>query len=153
MLSCYDKQLAREIAEVASSALISQVHDLHCRGECYYDISKRLDLPFPNVAEAMVARYALELYSDPRKLKRKKEEARLDFLWKHAAANAGQGSSLDWLDKCLKVSERKAKLLGLDTPVKQQVSVSQPASFDASKLTDEEVGTLEAILSKLAQKP
>lgn len=149
MLSCTSITAAREIAEVASNQLLSQVYALYCRGESYYDISVRLDLPYPHVARVMCERFVKEQHADPKKLKRQKEEARLDFLWKQAATHADSGA-LSWIDSCLKISERKSKLLGLDAPVKQEVAVSQ-TPINLAALSDEEVMQLHNLLNKAGQ--
>lgn len=47
----------------------------------------------------------------------------------HQAVNGNQGA----IDRVLKIMERRAKLLGLDAPEKQDITI------DVSKLTDEEL--------------
>jgi hypothetical protein len=78
------------------------------------------------------------------------EVARLDamllVLWRRV-----QSGDEKAVDRVLRIMERRARLLGLDAPRRQELSGpdGKPLAFDLSMLTDEELRILERIQAKL----
>jgi hypothetical protein len=78
------------------------------------------------------------------------EVARLDAmllpLWRRV-----QSGDEKAVDRVLRIMERRARLLGLDAPRRQELSGpdGKPLAFDLSMLTDEELRILERIQAKL----
>jgi len=81
---------------------------------------------------------------------RELELARLDAmllpLWRRV-----QSGDEKAVDRVLRIMERRARLLGLDAPRRQELSGpdGKPLAFDLSMLTDEELKILERIQAKL----
>jgi hypothetical protein len=81
---------------------------------------------------------------------RELELARLDAmllpLWRRVPSGDEKA-----VDRVLRIMERRARLLGLDAPRRQELSGpdGKPLAFDLSMLTDEELKILERIQAKL----
>lgn len=149
------KKQAKEIAYDLNKDVLKQVFDLKMRGFSYYDISEELNLPYPHVvAEALKIATSQE-FADPKKHKRRFEEARLELLFQKAHDAFVSTGSVDWYDRLLKTSERKSKLLGLDEPVEQRLTGAkggpvQIQSLNLKGLSDEELATMKVLASKAA---
>lgn len=91
---------------------------------------------------------------------RQMEAQRLDTLQVGVWSRAVKGD-LDALDRVLKISHRRSKMLALDKPNRVEVSGpgggpikhQQAPVLDYSRLTDKELSTLETILEKAAIYP
>ena len=144
---------AKQIAETLPNETVREIMRLRRQGESYYDISATLDLPYPYVVQYAVAAALKLSLSDPKKVKRRAEEDRLEHLFSQAHAAFLSSGSVDWYDRLLKTSERKCKLLGLDAPAEQVVTGKkggpiQFQSLDLKGLTDAELATMKALALK-----
>lgn len=75
---------------------------------------------------------------------RKLEVARLNGLWRPMYVAALRGDRLA-ADRCLKIMERRAALLGLDAPIRvQQVTITQEQFIEAIERMEQETRALES---------
>lgn len=114
----------RNTAAVAKvKALDRQLQALELRkaGASYRQIANALGFKGPSGAHAAVAQALTDTLSEATDALRTLEAERLDALmvalWK-TATQGNQGA----IDRVLKVMERRARLLGLDAPVKSEVT-------------------------------
>ena len=78
------------------------------------------------------------------------ELQRLDTLFLHAMAHVRAGN-VNAVTQALKVMERRTKYLGLDAPVKTQITQG-PTELDLTKLTDEQLADLERLTMEAARE-
>ena len=75
-----------------------------------------------------------ELLGDPVAV-RAQELAELDDMERETAQHQGD---LKWMDRRIKLKERRAKMLGLDAPQKQETAVKGPVNFTIGKGYDDQ---------------
>lgn len=111
-----------------------QALDYRKAGYSYRDIGARLDVSHEQVRRDIEAALAalVDDTKDSAGQLRQLELERLDMLTKALEPMAKVGNP-GAVNSFLRVMERRAKLLGLDAPVKQDISV------DVTKLTDDEL--------------
>ncbi len=136
------KAEAKRVALSLPAAVREQALDLRRKGFSNYDISEKLNLPYPHVVDAVLRHALLQGFADPRKYQRQLEEARLEMLFQDAYSAFRTVGSVDWFDRALKTSERKSKLLGLDAPVEQVVTTTNTGDAGVT-------AALKAIAGKL----
>lgn len=151
------RKQAKEIALDLLPETRRSILDLKKRGFSYYDISEQLDLPYPHVVEAALKLAMSQEYSDPRKFKRRLEEARLEMLHEKAWEAFQSSGAVDWYDRLLKTSERKSKLLGLDEPVEQRIAGKDGGpivmqSLNLKGLSDDELATMKSLALKASKE-
>jgi len=111
-----------------------QALDFRKAGYSYRDIGARLEVSHEQArrdVEAALAALVADTKDSAEQL-RQLELERLDMLTKALEPMAAVGNP-GAVNSFLRVMERRAKLLGLDAPVKQDISV------DVTKLTDDEL--------------
>jgi predicted transcriptional regulator len=84
------------------------------------DIARQLGVSQPTVSldiKAILAEYRAERHEQI-----DREAAELDAMEQQAAAGFTRRKDRQWLETRLKIKDRRAKLLGLDAPTKQEVS-------------------------------
>lgn len=118
------KAEAKRVALSLSPEVRQDALRLRQQGYSNYDISEKLNLPYPHVVAEVLRHALLQGFADPRKYQRQLEEARLEMLFQDAYSAFRAVGSVDWFDRALKTSERKSKLLGLDAPVEQVVTTT-----------------------------
>lgn len=144
---------AKKIAYDLPDATVDKIMQLRSKGFSNYDISEELDLPYPHVVAEAILLAVSKKTCDTKKIKRRIEEYRMEMLYRQAyEAFQGTGSG-DWFDRLLKTSERKSKLLGLDSPVETVVAGKKgsPIEIQATSfkgLTDVELETMKALALK-----
>jgi len=147
---------ARTLALSVKPEVRKQALHLRSKGYSNYDISEELDLPYPHVVEIVLKQAVLESHSDPRKFQRQLEEARLEHLFRQAHQAFTTNPTVDWYDRLLKTSERKSKLLGLDSPIEQVITGKDGGSIKVESismkgLSDEDLASLKALALKACQ--
>lgn len=98
-----------------------QALELRKAGFTYSVIAEKLGYNSKSAAWDAVNRALKHLKREPAEGVLALELERLDALYKSMYPQALKGN-LGAVDRCLKISERRAKLLGLDAPVKNDVS-------------------------------
>ncbi len=92
--------------------------EMRRQGYSYAQISERTGLKSPQIAQIIQQSLQNMLEADGEDVKRL-ELQRLDEIFKNAYARATTGNfSLAAVDACMRIMERRAKLLGLDAPVR-----------------------------------
>lgn len=111
-----------------------QALDYRKAGYSYRDIGARLEVSHEQARRDVEAALAalVEDTKDSAEQLRQLELERLDMLTKALEPMAAVGNP-GAVNSFLRVMERRAKLLGLDAPVKQDINL------DVSKLTDDEL--------------
>jgi hypothetical protein len=134
-----------------------KAHDRHLRalelrkaGATYQAIAEQLGYAQAKGAYKAVTSALKLTLREPAEELRELEVARLDamllVLWRRVQAGDEKA-----VDRVLRIMERRARLLGLDAPRRQELSGpdGKPLAFDLSMLTDEELKILERIQAKL----
>ncbi len=98
-----------------------QALELRKAGMAYNVIADKLGYRSKQAAWQAVHNALKKTLQEPADEVRALELERLDALYKAMYPQALKGN-LGAVDRCLKISERRAKLLGLDAPVKSDVS-------------------------------
>lgn len=106
---------------VKASERARQALELRKAGLPYAEIASRLGWRTPSGAHAAVMRALDRAMREPAEELRKIELARLDSLHQAIWPTALRGD-LGAIDRELRISERRAKLLGLDAPARQDVT-------------------------------
>lgn len=98
-----------------------QALELRKEGYAYNVIADKLGYKSKGTAWAAVNRALKQTRQEPADEVRKLEVERLDALYKAMYPQALKGNQ-GAVDRCLRIAERRAKLLGLDAPEKQEVA-------------------------------
>jgi hypothetical protein len=143
--------MARGKAAEKGAILQRQLQALELRkaGYSYRAIGERLGISHVQAYTDVNAELArlTELRKDSTEELRELELERLDVLLKGLEPMARVGNP-GAVNSYLRVMERRAKLLGLDAPTKQEVTgadggaIEQHTTLDLSKLTDEQLRAL-----------
>lgn len=108
-------------SKLAAAEKRRQAMQLRTAGATYEEIARTLGYSSRSAAYHAVQKALKDMLQEPADDLRKVEAERLDklqrALWKQAM-DGNQGA----VDRVLRIMERRAKLLGLDAPVKQEVS-------------------------------
>jgi hypothetical protein len=115
-----------------------QALELRKAGVGYAAIAERLGYRTPSGAHAAVGVALKKTLQEPADDLRRLEIERLDAAQKAIWTQVIQGNQ-GAIDRYLKIAERRAKLLGLDAPVKQDMKLN----VDVTRLTEAE---LQAII-------
>jgi hypothetical protein len=126
---------------------------LRAAGMQYQDIADALGYADKSSAYCAVMGALKKARQEPADQMRKLENERLDGLWREAYAQANDVAlvaedRLKAIDRCVKVMERRAKLLGLDAPAKQELSGPAGAPLHLEHSIDGD--TAESIFDILA---
>lgn len=133
--------------------------EMRKHGYSYEQIGEHFETS-PDSARALVKLAMEKAIKEPGEEVITLELQRLDQLYRLAFNSACAGDS-DAIPKCLKVMERRSKLLGIDAPEKKEVTGKnggpiQLTNFNAkalSQLSEEELGQMEALLAKMVADP
>lgn len=96
---------------------------LRADGFSLAEIASRLGYRGRQGAHDAITRGLVATLSEPADTVRKLDLERLDGLWRRFYARAGRGS-IGAAHVCIRILERRAKLLGLDAPQKLQADVN-----------------------------
>ena len=101
--------------------------ELRKKGQTFEAIAETLEYAGPSGAYKAVMSALKEAFSEPVEEMRLLEAARLDAMQEKISGNIGPGKDdgLPVVDRLLRIMDRRAKLLGLDMPVKQELEVTQ----------------------------
>jgi hypothetical protein len=94
--------------------------ELRKAGLTYQVIADQIGYRGPSTVHAAVMRELREICREPAEELRTLELERLDRLWAGVWTQAKQGH-LGSIDRCLRILERRARLLGLDAPLKVEL--------------------------------
>lgn len=99
-------------------------------GKSFPEIAKELNYNSRQAAFDAVSRALDRTEREPADALRRLDLERLDVLWQIQFLNA-QGGDVQALAACMKIMERRAKLLGLDAPDKKEVTGADGAPLTA----------------------
>ncbi|MGL6014359.1 MAG: hypothetical protein ACRC0J_23060, partial [Shewanella oncorhynchi] len=126
--------------------------ELRMEGKTFDEIAAECGYKHRQSAFDAVKRALEMVVREPAKELIKIDLERLDKMWTVPYLNA-QSGDVQALAACIKIMERRSKLLGLDTPEKHDVTSSDgtmsPKTIDYSKLTKEDIKVLADIESKI----
>jgi hypothetical protein len=150
------KSEAKVVALAVRQETRQQVLALNRQGYDNWDISEHLGLPYPHVVAEVLRLASMEQFADKKKFQRVIEAQKLEHLYRKAYQAFDTSGSVDWYDRLLKTSERKSKLLGLDSPVEQVVTGKDGGaikfeSVNMKGLTDDELSTMKALAMKASK--
>jgi AraC-like DNA-binding protein len=94
---------------------------LRMEGRTFPEIAQELGYNSQQAAHDAVKRALVATLREPSDALRTLELERIDVLWQMQFMNATSGDVQACM-ACLKLQERRAKLLGLDAPVQQEIS-------------------------------
>ena len=97
--------------------------ELRMEGKTFEDIAKEAGYNSKQAAYDAVKRSLDAVTREPAEELIKLDLERLDVLWQIQYLNA-QGGDVQALAACMKLMERRARLLGLDAPQKQEVNAT-----------------------------
>ncbi len=112
------KTSPRKIKAVERQA---QALELRKAGVTYAQIAKTLGYKSPSGAQQAIETAMQNTVQEPADTLRRLECERLDAMWRGLWALAVRGDAVA-IARCLDIMARRAKLLGLDAPVKQELS-------------------------------
>lgn len=118
----------------AAKVKAAKALELRMEGKTFEAIAQELGYAGKQGAYDAVKRSLDAITREPAEELIKLDLERLDVLWQIQYLNA-QGGDVQAMAACMKLMERRAKLLGLDAPVKQDVTATVttkelPASVD-----------------------
>lgn len=150
-----DEQYIKEIGRKKSFVNCAhQALALRRAGFDYKTIAEKLGLKSTNAAFMMVDDALQLTLQEAADGVRKLELDRLDELQRKVWVQALQGN-LGAMDRVLRIHERRAKLMGLDAPLKVEATGKNGSALfsmgvpDMSGLSTEELRALEGILTKI----
>jgi hypothetical protein len=131
---------------------------LRLAGHTYAAIAEMLDYAGAPHAQKQIAKCLSEITREPAKELQELELKRLDEMFIPAYTRAIEGGGPKAIQSCLHIMERRARLLGLDRPTKIATTTPEgealpPPVLDLATLTDDELKTLEQLLSKSSRAP
>ena len=100
---------------------VAKALDMRREGRNYEDVAAECGYNSPQAATMAVTRALAKIVTEPAKDVVVMELQRLDVLWGIQYLNA-QAGDVGALGACLRIMERRAKLLGLDAPEKRELS-------------------------------
>lgn len=95
--------------------------ELRMEGKTFTEIAKEVPYNSPQAAHDAVKRALQAVTREPAEELLKLDLERLDAMWGIHYLNA-QSGDVQALAACMKIMERRAKLLGLDAPERQELS-------------------------------
>ena len=128
--------------------------DLRLEGMNYRDIAARLGYKSPQAAFDAIQREFDAYLQEPIETLRKQELARLDNLYNIAINKAKQGDMIG-VNTCIRVLERRAKLLGLDQldPVQQELLKDYVIKINTNENTNEHKLLPDAQTANISSEP
>ena len=99
--------------------------ELRKKGHTFESIAESLEYAGPGGAYQAVMKALKETFREPVEEMRRLESARLDEMQEKISVNVGPGKDdgLPVVDRVLRIMDRRAKLLGLDSPQKSEVDL------------------------------
>lgn len=110
-------------ATIQSRLKAAKAVELRMEGKTFSEIARELGYNSQQAAHDAVKRALDSTLRESADRLRELELARLDVLWQIQYLNA-QGGDVQAMAACMKIMERRAKLLGLDAPVKVDNNVT-----------------------------
>jgi hypothetical protein len=145
--------------KISRAMKIQQALELRRDGLGFFEIGRKMGLSKSQVHRLVLAGLA-ELNKT---LKETADEVRrlslerLDFAAAAAISRISTKKDMNAVQKLVLVEERRARLLGLDAPLKTAQTTPDgdalPPALDLSKLTDEQLAALDAIYAAGAPQP
>lgn len=119
-------------ATVKAKMMAAAAVECRMEGKTFAVIAKELGYNSVQAAHDAVKRTLAATLREPADAYRQLEMERLDAMWGVHYLNA-QAGDVSALSACLKVMERRAKLLGIDAPVKVEntdLPPAQPVTYE-----------------------
>jgi hypothetical protein len=132
----------------AAKVRAAKAIEMRMEGKTFDEIARELKYAGKQGAYAAVKNGLDEIVREPAKNLLQLDLERLDAMWGIHYLNA-QGGDVQALAACMKIMERRAKMLGLDAPAKAEVTGANGGPIEYSALTDEQ---LEAKIKALQEK-
>ena len=133
---------AREIVRIEATERQGAALELRLKGMSYRQIAEQLQIQV-GTAHELVNTYLLNAVTEPGEELRTLEVERLDVMLKAIWADVEAGD-VKAIDAALKISDRRAKLLGIDAPTK----IEHSGSIDMTASADEARRKLSAIVEQ-----
>lgn len=108
---------------IAAKVKAAKAVELRMEGKGFPEIAKELGYNSRQAAHDAVMRALRETLREPCEELIRLDLERLDALWQIQYLTA-QGGDPQAMAACMKIMERRAKLLGLDAPAKQEVQAT-----------------------------
>lgn len=137
---------------IASRVRAAKALELRSEGMGFPEIAKELGYNSRQAAHDAVQRALDGVLREPAEKLRTLDLERLDRMWQTHFLQA-QAGDVQSLSACLKIMERRARLLGLDAPVQQELSGKGGGPITTRQerdLTDDE---LKEALARYGLKP
>lgn len=113
---------------IEAKARAAEAMRLRMEGHTFTKIAELAGYKSSQSAHDAVKRALHAVIREPAEALIKLELERLDVLWQSQYMNAQQGD-VQAMNACMKLMERRAKLLGLDAPEKVESSVQQAPQY------------------------
>jgi hypothetical protein len=107
---------------IAMSARVTRAIEMRLEGKTMAEIAKELGWNSRHAAYMAITRAVESTQREPVEALREYELARLEKMWEVPYLNA-QGGDTFAIAACLRIMERRSRLLGLDAPVKSEAKV------------------------------
>ena len=134
---------------IAAAERARQALELRKGGASFPEIARRLDFKGPGAAYKAIARTLNRTLQEPAEHVRKLELERLDRLFLAIWPRAKRGD-LQAIEKALSISQRRAKLLGLDAPDK--IAPTDPTGTKEWQLEHDAGDVASRLLPELAAR-
>lgn len=122
----------------------AEAFELRAAGMTYQQIADQLQYNDGGAARKAVMRVLERTVPDSMEYVRRMEVRRLDALWRPLYVQALRGDRLA-ADRCIKIMERRAAMLGLDAPIRiQQMVITEEQLDEAIERIEAEADALEA---------
>jgi hypothetical protein len=108
---------------IAAKKLAEKAVELRAEGMSYPDIARELKYNSRQAAHDAVNRALKEMFREPLEAMIQLDMERLDRMWTVHFLNA-QAGDVNALSACMRIMERRARLLGLDAPAKTAATSS-----------------------------
>ena len=115
--------------------------ELRKAGVTYEEIAKRVGYNSKGRCYDAIMRLLRKTAQEPADEVRRLEINRLDALWLRAYTQVQKGD-LGAIDRCLRIMERRARLLGLDAPLRHELTGEDGQPFLVRVVYDEEITLL-----------
>lgn len=107
---------------------------MRAEGLSFPEIARELKYHSRQAAHAAVTRALREMFREPLEEMIQLDLERIDRIWNIHYLNA-QAGDVQALAACMRLMERRARLLGLDAPVRTETKVTSPDGSMCPKIT------------------
>jgi len=138
---------------IAAKKRAEKAVDLRAEGMSFPDIARELKYNSRQAAHDAVNRALKEMFREPLENMITLDLERLDRMWTIHFLNA-QAGDVNALSACMRIMDRRARLLGLDAPAKTTATVDVTMSKKSTEeLREEALRLAAAIIPDLHESP